>query len=82
VTVAGTAMGTLGYMATEALNGGVVDARADLFAIGIIVVETLAGVRPFGGQNPHEILTALLQHDYQVPGDSAEIRALDAGVQR
>ena len=43
--MAGTAMGTLGYMAPEVLNGGVVDERADIFAIGIMVVETLVGVR-------------------------------------
>ena len=82
VSVAGTAMGTLGYMAPEALNGGVVDERADIFAIGIMVVETLVGARPFGGQNPHEILTALLRTEYHLPGGSAEIRALDAVVQR
>jgi tRNA A-37 threonylcarbamoyl transferase component Bud32 len=82
VSIAGTAMGTLGYMAPEVLNGGVVDERADIFAIGIMVVETLVGARPFGGQTPQEILTALLQSEYHLPGDSAEIRALDAVVQR
>jgi serine/threonine protein kinase len=82
VSVAGTAMGTLGYMAPEVLNGGLVDERADLFAIGVMVVETLVGVRPFAGQSPQEILTALLQHEYHLPGDVAEIRALDAVVQR
>jgi GAF domain-containing protein len=82
VTMAGTTMGTIGYMAPEVLNGGVVDARADIFAIGVMVVETLVGARPFGGQNPHEILTALLQSEYHLPGESAEIRALDAVVQR
>jgi serine/threonine protein kinase len=82
VSVAGTAMGTLGYMAPEVLNGGVVDERADIFAIGVMAVETLVGARPFGGQNPHEILTALLQSEYHLPGASAQIRALDAVVQR
>jgi serine/threonine-protein kinase len=82
VSVAGTAIGTLGYMAPEVLNGGVVDGRADLFAIGVMVVETLVGTRPFGGQTPQEILTALLQTEYHLPGESAEIRALDAVVQR
>ena len=82
VTVAGTAMGTLGYMAPEVLTGGAVDERADIFAIGVMVVETLVGARPFGGQTPHEILMALLQSEYHLPGDSTEIRALDAVVQR
>ncbi len=82
VSVAGTAMGTLGYMAPEVLNGGLVDERADLFAIGVMVVETLVGARPFSGQNPHEILTAVLQREYHLPGATTEIRALDAVVQR
>ena len=82
MTRAGTMMGTIGYMAPEMLNGGGVDARADIFAIGVMVVETLVGARPFGGQNPHEILNALLQSEYHLPGESAEIRALDAVVQR
>jgi serine/threonine-protein kinase len=69
-------------VAPEVLNGGVVDERADIFAIGVMVVETLVGVRPFGGQTPQEILTALLQSEYHLPGESAEIRALDAVVQR
>ena len=82
VTVAGTAMGTLGYMAPEMLTGGVVDERADIFAIGVMVVETLVGTRPFGGQTPEAILTALLRSEYHLPGTSAEIRALDAVVSR
>jgi eukaryotic-like serine/threonine-protein kinase len=82
VSVAGTAMGTLGYMAPEMLTGGVVDERADIFAVGVMVVETLVGSRPFGGQTPQEILIALVQSEYHLPGDSAEIRALDAVVQR
>jgi tRNA A-37 threonylcarbamoyl transferase component Bud32/uncharacterized membrane protein len=82
VTMAGTAMGTLGYMAPEVLTGGLVDERADIFAIGVMVVETLTGVRPFGGQTQQEILLALLQREYHLPGASAETRALDAVVQQ
>ena len=82
VSVAGAAMGTLGYMAPEVLNGDVVDERADLFAIGVMVVETFAGARPFTGQNPREILTAVLQNEYHLPGETTEVRALDAVVQR
>jgi serine/threonine protein kinase len=82
VTVAGTPMGTLGYVAPEMLTDGVVDERADIFAIGVMVVETLTGTRPFGGHTPEAILTALLRCEYHLPGTSAEVRALDAVVQR
>ena len=82
VTATGVAMGTLGYMAPEVLNGGAVDERADIFAIGVMVVETLVGARPFRGQTQHEIVVALLQNDYHLPGTSEEARALDAVIHR
>jgi tRNA A-37 threonylcarbamoyl transferase component Bud32/GAF domain-containing protein len=82
VTVAGKVMGTLGYMAPEVVNGDPVDERADIFAIGVMVVETLTGSRPFRGPTQQEILLALLQSEYHLPGESAEIRALDVIVQR
>jgi serine/threonine-protein kinase len=82
VTAAGMAMGTIGYMAPEALTGGLVDERADIFAIGVMMVETLTGARPFTGQTPEQIFASLLRNDYHLPGDSTEIRALDAIVQR
>jgi serine/threonine protein kinase len=47
-----------------------------------MTVETLVGERPFGGQTTHEVLTTLLNSEYHLPGDSIEIRALDAVVQR
>ena len=82
VTVAGQAMGTLGYMAPEVLTGGMVDERADLFAIGVMVVETLTGARPFRGSTQQEIFLALLQNEFHLPGQSTEIRALDVILQR
>ncbi len=82
VTAAGMAMGTIGYMAPEALTGGLVDERADIFAIGVMMVETLTGARPFTGQTPEQVFASLLRNDYHLPGDSPEIRALDAVVQR
>src|SRR5262249_45193720 len=82
VTVAGTALGTVGYMAPEALTGGLVDERTDLFAIGVMVVEIVTGSRPFSGQTPEQLLTALLRSEYHLPGQSPEMRILDAIVQR
>jgi serine/threonine-protein kinase len=82
VSVAGMAMGTIGYMAPEALTGGVVDERVDIFAVGVMVVETLTGARPFTGQTTEQALAALLHSDYHLPGTSPDARRLDAIVQR
>src|SRR5262249_29393141 len=60
LTQAGSVMGTFGYIAPEVFTGGAVDERADIFAIRVMVVETLVGERPFDGQTPHEVLTTLL----------------------
>ena len=82
LTKDGAVMGTFGYMAPEVFTGGPVDERADIFAIGVMTVETLVGERPFGGQTTHEVLTTLLNSEYHLPGSSVEIRVLDAVVQR
>jgi eukaryotic-like serine/threonine-protein kinase len=82
VTVAGNMMGTLGYMAPEMLTGAAQDERADLFAIGVMLVETVTGARPFMGATPQEILAALLRTDYHLGGDSPDTRALNAVIQR
>ena len=82
LTEAGAVMGTFGYIAPEVFTGGLVDERADIFAIGVMLVETFVGARPFDGQTQHEILSSLLNSDYHLPGESVEIRALDAVVQR
>jgi hypothetical protein len=82
LTKDGAVMGTFGYMAPEVFTGGAVDERADIFAIGVMTVETLVGERPFGGQTTHEVLTTLLNSEYHLQGESIEIRALDAVVQR
>ena len=47
VTSPGVVLGTLNYMAPEQLRGGDVDHRADLFGLGAVLYETLAGRPPF-----------------------------------
>ncbi len=60
-TGAGLAIGTPAYMSPEqAAADPAVDHRADLYAFGVLAYEALAGVPPFRGRTPAEVLTAHL----------------------
>ena len=59
LTRLGTAIGTPGYMAPEQAAGGEVDARADLYAWGVMAYELLAGVHPFASRmTPAQLIAA------------------------
>ena len=62
-TAPGALLGTLAYMAPEQVQGRPVDQRADIFALGVMLYEMLAGRRPFGGSNTIETAAAILQKD-------------------
>jgi serine/threonine-protein kinase len=55
-TQAGTLKGKYGYMAPEQVVGGELDARADLFAVGIVLAEMLMGRRLFTAPNDLDVL--------------------------
>src|SRR5438552_4393663 len=59
---AGIRFGTVSYMAPEQVRGGNVDARADLWALGVVIYEMLTGRKPFGGDEEVAIAHAIL-HD-------------------
>jgi serine/threonine-protein kinase len=62
LTKTGHIVGTPLYMAPEQAKGDPVDQRADLYSLGMILYEMLAGTIPFEGR-PLEILTAKLKRD-------------------
>jgi TolB-like protein/Tfp pilus assembly protein PilF len=59
-TVPGAIAGTLSYMAPEVLRGQRGDARSDVWAMGIVLHEMLTSERPFAGQTPFELSSAIL----------------------
>ncbi len=57
----GVIMGTAPYMSPEQLRGEPVDARTDLFALGILLHELATGRRPFQGKSTAELSSAILR---------------------
>ena len=60
VTITGAHAGTPAYMSPEQLRGLNVDARSDVWALGVVLYELATGTRPFAGQTVYEISSAIL----------------------
>src|SRR5688500_18647946 len=82
VTQPGTIIGTPQYAAPEQLQGGQVDTRTDLFAVGAILYEMLAGRPPFAGKTAVEVLHAILYEQPPVLTGGPAVVALDRVVHR
>jgi eukaryotic-like serine/threonine-protein kinase len=67
LTLDGMVMGTLPYIAPEQVQGMKVDARADLFALGVMLYEMTTGCVPFPGSSLLEYARSLLGHKLVPP---------------
>ncbi len=68
VTSTGQVLGSPAHMAPEQIEGGEVDARTDVFALGVLMYECLVGHLPFEGKNPAQVLRRVLEGSF-APAD-------------
>jgi Tol biopolymer transport system component len=63
LSVEGSLIGTLPYMAPEQLEGREADSRSDLFALGAVLYEMVTGRRAFAGESQASVMAAILEAD-------------------
>ncbi|MBZ5554186.1 MAG: protein kinase [Acidobacteriia bacterium] len=62
-TNTGMVLGTTHYMSPEQARGLDIDGRSDIFSLGIVIYEMVAGRPPFGGETPSDVLASILLRD-------------------
>ena len=75
LTEQGTIVGTLAYMSPEQAKGETVDARSDIFSLGILIYEMMSGIHPFSKPSAIETLSSILKDS--TPAVSVKPRAVN-----
>jgi eukaryotic-like serine/threonine-protein kinase len=67
VTSTGQVLGSPAHMAPEQIDGSAVDARTDVFGLGVLLYEAMTGKLPFTGDHPAQVLRRVLDGDFVLP---------------
>jgi serine/threonine-protein kinase len=67
VTSTGQVLGSPAHMAPEQIDGSNVDVRTDVFGLGVLLYESVAGKLPFTGDHPAQVLRRVLDGDFVPP---------------
>ncbi|MGW9114297.1 serine/threonine-protein kinase [Microbacterium sp. NPDC055683] len=67
VTTPGTTIGTAAYLAPEQVRGEAPAPPADIYALGLMLMECLSGRHPFGGGTPQEMLASRVASTPRIP---------------
>ena len=82
LTIAGHGMGTAGCSAPELMDGSKVDARADVFSMGVVLYELTTGRRPYDGASWDEVRAQIGREDFRPPRELGVPAAVDAVIVR
>ncbi|MCA8948356.1 MAG: protein kinase [Planctomycetes bacterium] len=85
MTDAGTVLGTLHYMSPEQLGGqpraGAIDLRSDIYALGVVAFELLAGRRPFVLEETTPLAVARVVGEQEAPRLSTVVRGIERDLE-
>jgi serine/threonine protein kinase len=80
-TEPGMVMGTFSYMSPEQARGLAVDARTDIWSLGVMIYEMVTGRQPFEGETASDVMSLILQKEplpltHSLPGVPAELERI------
>lgn len=81
-TTTGAVMGTPYYMAPEQALGGSIDGRTDLFALGLVLYQSLTGTRAFDGETYTQVMASVLTDNVAPMGEVAPGVKIPAALER